>query len=154
VQKGGIVSPRRALLRACLVGVALSHAACAESSDAPVDPIWGKEPCAHCAMLVSERAHAAELVTSDGTRAYFDDVGCMIDYLEEHGHGARALWVHEADGRGWLDARAARYARGARTPMSYGFSAAPRGAEGVDFATVEREVIARSRQVGDSGHER
>lgn len=104
---------RRALLVALAV---VASIACAKTDD-PVDPVWGKEPCAHCAMVVGDRRSAAQ-IGGDGERRYFDDVGCMASWLEKH--SAAHAWVRDEDGR-WIDARAARYAEGAKTPMDFGF---------------------------------
>lgn len=120
----------------------LALAACAGDDDAAVDPVWGKQPCAHCAMLVSAPMYAAQLVGPDGARAFFDDIGCMAAYARERGIAARRLWVRDADTNRWIDARGARYSAGATTPMDFGFVARA-GGEGVDFTTMEREVMKR-----------
>jgi hypothetical protein len=57
------------------------------------------------------------------------------------------IWVRDPSGERWVDARAARYREGARTPMGYGIETANDGA--LDFdAAVERlrsEERARRR---------
>jgi hypothetical protein len=110
---------RRELLAAL---VALGATACAKT-DEPADPVWGKEPCAHCSMIVGDKRSAAQ-VGGDGERRFFDDVGCMASWLEKN-RGARA-WVRTEDGL-WIDARSARYVDGAKTPMDFGFVPAQTG---------------------------
>ena len=107
-----------------------------DSFDRPVDPVWGKQPCGACAMLVSDPRTAAQLVTRDGERLYFDDIGCMVgsEKLKE----AANVWVRDGSGR-WIDARTAKYGRGS-TPMDYGFVVAPSGFE---FEAVQRAVNAQ-----------
>lgn len=107
---------------------------------APADPAWGKEPCAHCAMIVDDRKTAAQILEEDGTRRYFDDLGCMIAFEAERGIQARE-WVRDESRDAWLPAGSARYRSGARTPMDYGFVAGPEGT--LPFDAVKREVLAR-----------
>jgi hypothetical protein len=42
----------------------------------------------------------------------------------------------------WVDAAAARYAGGQRTPMGYGFVAAPADGDGIDFGELQRRLAA------------
>ncbi|MCC6216308.1 MAG: hypothetical protein IT376_15705 [Polyangiaceae bacterium] len=111
-----------------------------ESPDTARDPVWGKQPCGACAMLVSEPPHAGQLVTRDGVRVYFDDVGCMAGYVVERRVDPAHLWVRDASGA-WVDARTARFESGAKTPMNYGFSPAPTGA--ATWSDVEAAARAR-----------
>jgi hypothetical protein len=113
--------------------VTLALVACS-SADSAVDPVWGKEPCAHCMMLVSEREPAAQLVLEDGARRYFDDVGCMVSFVDREHVTPKAQWVHV--GGGWVAAEAARYAP-ARTPMDFGWVGAT---EGTGFDEVKAAV--------------
>lgn len=140
---------RRGALRvvaASLFTVVLSTGTACSRSDGPLDPVWGKEPCAHCKMLVSDRVHAAQ-VSLGGERLYFDDIGCMalwLDVQEKRASEPVRAWVRDAAGPGWLEARSARYASGARTPMDFGFEARS-GGEGVDFEAMREAALARKR---------
>jgi copper chaperone NosL len=118
--------------------------ACDTAPPGPVDPVWGKQPCSHCMMLISDRTPSAQLLGKDGARRFFDDVGCMAEWLEQNPtqDGARA-WVRGADGHGWQGAATARFAGAQRTPMDYGFVPA---AQGVDFTAVREAVRAKARQ--------
>ena len=111
--------------------------------DAPSDPVWGKEPCAHCAMLVSDKRYAAEIVT-DGDRKFFDDIGCMVLWLDEHGGKAEHSWVRTPDAARWSDATSSHYAEGAKTPMDFGFE--PKAGDGLGWAEMRDRV--RSRRIG------
>lgn len=139
-----------------LLGATLALAAC-EKLDAPADPVWGKEPCGHCAMLVGDRRFAAQAVT-DKDRKYFDDIGCLALWASERPESVRLMWVRDAAGGQWLDAKSARFLHGARTPMDFGFEAhagAITGEGGRDTTVGWEEVRARviERARGDS-HER
>ncbi len=127
------------ITRRAMMLFALALVACQGDTDRAVDPVWGKQPCEHCKMLVSQKASAAQLVL-DGDRYYFDDVGCMIQWLDEKKRTARA-WVRSGDG--WLDAEQARYRGGAMTPMDHGYVASPDG--DVTYTEVRTRVLARAK---------
>lgn len=110
-----------------------------KGASGPTDPVWGKEPCAHCAMLVSDRRYAAQAV-DDGDHFYFDDIGCMVLWLEQH---ARARsWVRGGGGTSWVDAGGARYGAGAATPMDFGFE--PRADGAVAWDEVRAAVVRKN----------
>lgn len=112
---------------------------CSNDLDRAVDPVWGKQACEHCKMLVSHRASASQLVL-DGERYHFDDIGCMIQWLDEKRRTARA-WVRAGDS--WLDAEQARYRGGAMTPMDHGYVASADG--DVTYTEMRTRVLSRSK---------
>ncbi len=100
---------------------------CAERALEAVDPVWGKQQCAHCAMLVSAKPPAAQAITAEGKRKYFDDVGCMVAWEDRESPNVAARWVRAPDGSGWLDPEGARFVGGQATPMDSGFLPGPDG---------------------------
>jgi hypothetical protein len=94
-------------------------------------------------MLVGERAPAAQLITNTGARHFFDDVGCMAEWLDRNPDAAASAWVSSADHKGWQGAASARFVDRQRTPMDYGFVP---GANGVDFTAVRAAVRVKARQ--------
>lgn len=116
---------------------------CQNDHDRAVDPIWGKQPCEHCKMLVSHRASAAQLV-HDGERYYFDDVGCMVQWTAEKKLAAPRAWVRLGDG--WIEAERAKYVDGATTPMDHGFVAGPEG--NISWSEVRSRVLSRTKLGG------
>jgi copper chaperone NosL len=128
--------PRRWLL------IGLAIAACSAGTE-PVDPVWGKQVCDSCRMIVSDPAYAAELIDERGRRRFFDDIDCLDEYLVEHPQGVpRALWVRS--GSRWRAAEFVRYAAGAASPMGYGFVPSDDGP--LDFASVRRIAAERRRE--------
>jgi len=118
-------------------------AACSGSLD-PIDPVWGKQACESCRMLVSDPTYAAALADERGRRHYFDDIGCLDAYLVEHPRTKpRALWVRV--GARWMAAESARYTAGAASLMAYGFLAQETGA--LDFAGVRRGAAAHREEL-------
>ena len=106
---------RRAFLS--LVPSLVASSGCA-ADDGPIDPVWGKQPCAHCAMVVSEPRFAAQALEDDGTRTYFDDVGCLALWIDER-RAARA-WARDGAAGPWVDVTKARFRAGEQTPMGFG----------------------------------
>lgn len=131
----------RALIVLCLVFLA-----CKPETPAPSEPVWGKQPCAHCLMLLSERRPAAQLMLADGTRMFFDDVGCMAEWLARGSERPAAAWVPGPDGVGWQDAFASRYSAGHRTPMDYGFLSADDGMTFPQLQTAVRQKTKSRRE--------
>lgn len=124
------------------LGLSIPFTSGCEKLDAPADPVWGKEPCAHCRMLVGDRRFAAQAVAG-GDRLYFDDIGCFVLWARER-TPARA-WVRDAEHDRWLEASAARYASGARTPMDFGFEGRADGSATVGFEEMRASVLARAK---------
>jgi hypothetical protein len=128
-----------------VVAAALAVAApgCTPGPEVATDPVWGKEACGHCSMLVSEKPPAAQLTLADGTRKHFDDLGCMAAWLSrrEDAHPVGA-WVRQ--GEGWVPAAGARFSAGHATPMDFGFLAAR---EGVSWGEVQAAVSAKVQRM-------
>ncbi len=77
-----------------------------------------------CAMTIKSENYAAQVISPSGTTWFFDDIGCLIKWLEDKEFKEKAtIWTHAEDSGGWIDARKAWYVLGASTPMKYGFGA-------------------------------
>lgn len=111
---------RWALLAALLVG-----GACASGPAAPVDPVMGEDACAHCRMSIVSRATAAQIARAGDEPVFFDDLGCLRDYLlHQPVLGEVAIYVADHRSGAWVDARTARYTKsGTTTPMASGLLA-------------------------------
>lgn len=130
-------------LRLAFALAALAFVAGCANDERPIDPVWGKQPCAHCAMLVGNKRSAAQLVTETKERRYFDDLGCMVVWTQEHAGSAKILWARDAETGRWVEAKSARFANGARTPMDYGFEA--RAGGDASWTEVQAAVLAKER---------
>lgn len=126
----------------CAVALALALAACEDGSK-PVDPVWGKQACGDCGMVLSDRRFAAELTTADGSHVFFDDPGCMAAYVRSRHLEPSHVWVRSS-AETWIDARAARFARGATSPMDYGFC--PSDSGDASWSDVEAAAISRAQK--------
>jgi len=119
--------------------LALSLLFACQVATGPVDPVWGKQACEHCMMLLSDRRAAAQVQRDDGSHVHFDDIGCMMAWLAEHDRALRGRWVR--DGDGWVAAAQARYGTGHTTPMDYGLLVDP---QGMSFEAARSWVHERS----------
>ncbi len=91
----------------------------------PVEPTieFGKAECAHCRMNVVDRQYGAALVTEKGRQYVFDDVSCMVHFVEKGtvAEGQVKAWFvcdHAKPGT-LIDATTALYLHGPafRSPM-------------------------------------
>lgn len=102
------------------VAVALL-AACQRGPPAPAKLDPRNDTCAHCRMAVSAPRFAAQLVAPREEPRFFDDLGCLRDWLKAHPDRPRGGVAYVADHRTgeWVRAAAAAYARapGVATPM-------------------------------------
>jgi hypothetical protein len=88
-------------------------------------------------MIVGDKRYAAQVLLG-GERSHFDDIGCMIAFVEKRGSRPERAWVRDEAHDAWLEGELARYRRGAKTPMDYGFAA---GVDGpLSFEEVRRDV--------------
>lgn len=136
-----------------LLLLALWLAGCGQAGgDRPAAIAWDRDTCEHCRMTISDRAYAAEAwVETQGRHYKFDDIGCLVNWLDAHGWSNEQvrLWVADHRHRDevhWLDARTARYIEGLTTPMDYGFGATDESVAGsLDFASAAQRMRERER---------
>lgn len=132
------------MTRRTFVLAALACASACERADRAADPIWGKQACAQCGMILSDRRSAAQVMTKTDDRLFFDDAGCMVVWMSRHPGTDRRAWARDADAEGWIPAAEARWRSGARTPMDYGWEATRK--EGQPFEAMQAQVMERERR--------
>lgn len=111
---------RRAILLATLV-----VSACASGPAPPAQVALGEDACAHCRMTLVSQSTAAQIARRGDEPVFFDEAGCLRDYLGSHATPADAV-VYVADHRTgeWLNARTAVFTQtSASTPMGSGLLA-------------------------------
>jgi copper chaperone NosL len=124
--------------RYSILGVAVALlAACGSGPPEPARLDTKNTECAHCRMLVSDAHYAAQIVAPGEEPRFFDDVGCLRDYLGGGAAvpaGAIAFVADHRTGE-WVRAAEAVYTKivGYSTPMNSGLiahaSAASRDAD-------------------------
>jgi copper chaperone NosL len=105
-----------------LVALAVVLPACARGPARPAPLDTRNETCRSCRMAVSDARLAAQLVAPGEEPAFFDDIGCLRDYLKEHAALPAGAVAYVADHRtkSWVKAAEAVYTRAPRvaTPMA------------------------------------
>jgi len=124
--------------------VALAAACGGDVPDpAALDP--RHEACAHCRMSVSDPHFAAQLVAPGEEPRFFDDIGCLRDYLRGGTRPAPGAVAYVADHRtsSWVRADRAVYTRveALETPMGSHLVAH------ADQASRDQDPAARGGQV-------
>ncbi|MEA3433575.1 MAG: hypothetical protein U9R13_03260 [Campylobacterota bacterium] len=95
-------------------------------------PIKAKEyQCSECSMDVEELDYAAQLITKDGDTYFYDDIGCVVLWLENHSPDTQIILTKTLDTHQWIDAKKAWYSRIAPSPMGYGLAAVEKHKEGL-----------------------
>ena len=96
-----------------------------------------------CGMVISSHKYAAQAVDEEGKTLFFDDVGCLAEWLRSKKEPSRyRLYVFTNDTARWIDARKAHYSRTEKTPMHYGFGAYEMPKEGlIDFKALTLFVL-------------
>jgi copper chaperone NosL len=100
--------------------VALAALACGGGAPEPAALDTRNEQCASCRMAVSSAVFASQLVAPGELPRFFDDLGCLADYLKA-GKAPKGATAFVADHRtkAWVRADRAVYTRvpGLETPM-------------------------------------
>lgn len=109
---------RRALLLAGL-GLLLG---CTSGPPGPAALDTKNEQCAFCRMAVSDPRFAAQLVAPGEEAKFFDDVGCLADYLAQNKPLAKGAvgFVADHQTKAWVRAEQALYTKvpALETPMA------------------------------------
>ena len=103
-----------------LVLVAVLAAACGGGAPEPAALDTRNEQCASCRMAVSDGRFASQLVAPGELPRFFDDTGCLADYLKAGKAAAGAVaFVADHRTKSWIRADRAVYTRvgGLQTPM-------------------------------------
>lgn len=109
-----------------LFALACNH----ETDYSPRKINYDRDICAQCLMGIAEQQWAVQAINSHGDVLWFDDIGCLHEYMtgenwKKFTEGGKVqIWVGDADHKNrWLDATKAYYRFGDHTPMGYGYSA-------------------------------
>lgn len=134
-----------------LLGACLFVASCAGGSARPVAIALGQEPCAQCRMVIVSQATAAQIAAPGEEPRFFDEIGCLRDYLAAARVAPDAM-VYVADHRtgAWVDGRQAVFTRtSVSTPMASGLLAhADARSRDADPAARQGDPVAASTILG------
>ena len=110
------------LLRWIGIGWIVAWTACASYGETPPDIRYGEDVCDACHMVISEPRFAAASTTPDGRVYLFDDIGCMVRFVQTQHIPIHKVWVHDYTSATWVPAETAQFIRtqSVTTPMGYG----------------------------------
>ena len=119
-------------------------AGCHSRPARPVE-IERSDMCGHCRMAISERQFAAEILDADENATKFDDIGCLLHYLDSNRDKVVNVFVVDYVTRRWLDANAAYFVRVKEiaTPMGGGIIALGDRQRAETFAREHASAVVR-----------
>lgn len=116
--------------------------ACLSSCKQSFEPIdYGHDACMHCRMTIIDKRFAAEILTDKGKAYKFDDMGCLLKYVNENNLQVANAKIFVANyampANSFLDARTATYVHSEllKTPMNGNYAA---------FETKEKAIVPGS----------
>lgn len=95
------------------------------NQDKPPKIILGQDPCDNCFMLINEMKYAASMWLENGEAKRFDDIGCLLDYLDKTKDKILTIWVYDFGDNTPIKSQDAYYVKSDKilTPMSSGIVA-------------------------------
>ena len=106
-----------------VISIVLSACQEKEAIFAPEEIKEGIDRCAVCNMLVPNDHNATQLLLHDGQSLKFDDIGCMMAWIEENGvEDVNVRYVRDYHTEEWIQLEEATFVYHSefRTPMAYG----------------------------------
>jgi len=100
--------------------------------------------CPKCRMRVESKLNAAQVVFADEKTYIFDDVGCMVLWIQQIGQDFKGIktFVYSKDTHHWIDAKEAFYSIKDETPMGYGFGGYEKNQNTfIDFETMRLKML-------------
>ena len=113
---------------------------CLKQQLKPEEPIWGKQACATCRMILSEKRYAVQRVLPSGEIIYYDDMNCALKHSHNKNQAGDEgiLYVRPYGGEVWIRADEAKYASGLMTPMNSGYGAQKVGGT-INFSEIRKK---------------
>ena len=105
--------------------------------------------CSECNMVVEDLDYMAEVVREDGVTYFFDDIGCVVLWLESNKLENPTLLTKTLDSKSWISATEAWYTRTANSPMGYGFAAYEKKSEGFIPYSEMRLLMLQGKNLHD-----
>ena len=120
------------------------------NTDYKIVPIKPKEyQCSECSMDVEDLDYSAELIARNGNTYFFDDIGCVVLWLQSHTPQIEKLVTRTRDTHQWIDAKKAWYSRTDNTPMGYGFAAYAKKKPGMISYDEMRRLMLQGKNLHD-----
>ena len=141
-------------MRRVLALLAAAAVACAAGAPKPAALDSKTETCRSCRMPVSDASLAAQLVAPGEEPKFFDDIGCLRDFLERSPASTGSVaYVADHRTKNWVHASAALYTRSKMdTPMgSHWIAHVGAASRDADPAAAGGAPVAASEIFGAGG---
>jgi len=143
------------VLTLAILVVAIATVGCGGGTPEPAPLDTRNEQCASCRMAVSSTVFASQLVAPGELPRFFDDLGCLADYVKAGRAPAGAVaFVADHRTKAWIRADAAVYTRaaGLETPMgSHVIAHADVASRDVDPDTKPGTPVSTTELFGPAG---
>jgi len=115
--------------------ILLALAGCSASTKEPTEISQNIDSCDVCKMGISEIDSAAQMILKNGKPVLFDDVGCMVVYIQDEKPEYEAAFVHDYHSKEWIsfDQSTFVHNHSIDSPMSYHIAAFEREDDAVSF---------------------
>lgn len=102
----------------------------------PVEIEYGQDICETCTMIISEKEYSAQYIYTNGKARRFDDIGCMIHYLNDNKleSDIATFFVRDYIHKNWINSKNAHFFHSDKitTPMGHGIVAFARKEDLID----------------------
>ena len=105
--------------------------------------------CSECNMEVEHLGYMAQIITQEGNTYFFDDIGCLVEWLKNHHPKIAKMVTKTRDTNRWIDVTKAWYSRTDATPMGYGFAAYEKQKEGLIPFEKMRQLMLQGQNLHD-----
>ncbi len=105
--------------------------------------------CSECNMDVEALEYSAQIILKNADTYFFDDIGCVVLWLESHSPKIKTVLTQTLDTHQWIDAKKAWYSRIAPSPMGYGFAAVEKRREGLISYEEMRLLMLQGKNLHD-----
>jgi len=87
--------------------------------------LYGQDPCAECYMIINEKRFAAAIKIRQGETFRFDDVGCLVNFMNKNELKGYNIWVVDFTSEKWLPVEKTGFIlnKNIPTPMGFGILA-------------------------------
>ena len=105
--------------------------------------------CSECSMDIETLEYAAQIIAKNGNTYFFDDIGCVVLWLENHSYSDAKLLSKTLDTKKWIDVKKAWYSRISPSPMGYGFAALENKKDGLIDYEEMRLLMLQGKNLHD-----
>lgn len=99
--------------------------ACGDISYEPVTINSETDTCDMCSMGIQDKQSSAQIIEKDGTPKKFDDIGCLVTFMQENIEEQAEAYVRDHRSNEWVNMETSYFIQSNDivSPMSYGIIA-------------------------------